>query len=959
MDASEKISKIEDISELKRHEQMLTRILSSISCGIIQYNQVSKEIILVNPAALEILGYETKEELEKDDFNGVAGTVVPEDRERINRLVESLTEDDDLTSYEYRAIHKDGKVVHCYGSVQVFLSERGERIVQRNVMDITEKIEGAKQIQNLMSMQLHMVDSLSCGIIAYTLDDHKVFLYNKEAKRMFNHDDSKEETLGKDLYADIFKEDAETIRNITEKDLKNVGDSCNFKYRLDSKDDVLVVECSTKLLAFEDGEKFILCVLLDITEKEKMQSIITRERKQYRDAVTANSVFSLSFDVTEGVIYNDATYADGRKFSEVYGVSFPVKYNDFYKVWKKVKKPEFLTPSDQNHSNTRELIRHFEGGNSNIACEYYSPDENRYFRRVFLLSRDDITGHVMAVAVCNDITDIIREDTRKRNKLAMINRSLKKQNEITKSFSSIYFASWEVNIQNRTIFEISVPEEYHCVFEKSMGEYEDACNILIDSFMDDEYKKIMSDFLNIRTLQKRIDNESVLMCEYVNSEKEWCAATFIPSQFDKQGNVTNAIYAIRNVYAEKKKELDAKAALQQAYDAANQANAAKTDFLASMSHDIRTPMNAIIGMTAIAQTHIDDKDRVMDCLSKISISSNHLLDLINDVLDMNKIEAGKLELASEEINLSKLIESLIIMSKSLAEEKNHSLAVSMHNVKHEYVIGDRMRINQIFMNLMSNAVKYTPPGGKISVTVTEEPTNNDKVGCYELVFEDNGIGMSKEFVERMYEPFTRASDSRVDKIQGTGLGMSITKNLVSMMNGNIKVESEPGKGSRFTVTIFLKLLRDKDISKLSTGEEKGDVSLIEDLSRNDYSDKRALLVEDNELNAEIATEIIGMTGMKIEHVSNGQKAFERMQEVESGYYDVVFMDVQMPVMNGYEAARAIRKLPGEYIEKLPIIAMTANAFAEDVKAAKDAGMNEHVAKPLDLENLFVVLRKYI
>ena len=371
-------------------------------------------------------------------------------------------------------------------------------------------------------------------------------------------------------------------------------------------------------------------------------------------------------------------------------------------------------------------------------------------------------------------------------------------------------------------------------------------------------------------------------------------------------------------------------------------------------------MNAIIGMTNIAKRHLEDKERVNDCLDKITVASNHLLGLINEVLDMNKIESGKLELVAEDINLSSLIDNIITMSKQQIEDKHHNFTLSMNNVEHENVIGDSMRIQQIFMNLLGNAVKYTPDGGELKLIVSEKPTNNHRVGCFEFIFEDNGIGMSEEFQEKLYVPFSRAKDARVEKVQGTGLGMSIAKNIVSMMNGDIKVESKLGEGTRFTVTIFLKLQNNRGKATGISGNNASDEShTLEELQKKNFNGKRALLVEDNELNAEIAKEIIGMTGLEIERVSNGKLAVEKLKQVENGYYDIIFMDVQMPVMNGYEATRAIRAMSEDYAKNVPIIAMTANAFAEDVRAAKEAGMNEHVAKPLDLNQLLTTLGKWV
>lgn len=403
-----------------------------------------------------------------------------------------------------------------------------------------------------------------------------------------------------------------------------------------------------------------------------------------------------------------------------------------------------------------------------------------------------------------------------------------------------------------------------------------------------------------------------------------------------------------------KEEMAKRKLLKDSMAATDRANAAKTEFLSQMSHDIRTPMNAIIGMTAIASTHLDDKARLEDCLAKIDTSSKHLLGLINEVLDMSKIEAGKIDLANDLFDLTQLVDNLLVMTKVQLNEKRHRLTVDIDKIVHKKVIGDKDRIQQVFMNLMTNAIKYTPNGGSIKMSIAEKISGRNNYACYECVFEDNGIGMTPEFQKRIFEPFARAEDSRTSKIQGTGLGMSIAKSIVGMMNGTIQVESEINKGSKFTVIIYLEIPSEEAIES-----EIQKASALENFDKLDYSDKRALIVDDNEINAEIAGEILSMTGMQIEYATNGKEALDRMMEVEVGYYDIVFMDIQMPLMNGYKATAAIRELSGEYYKNLPILAMTANAFSEDVQMSRAAGMNEHISKPVDIIKLMDALKRWL
>ena len=539
-----------------------------------------------------------------------------------------------------------------------------------------------------------------------------------------------------------------------------------------------------------------------------------------------------------------------------------------------------------------------------------------------------------------------------------------------------------------------------------------------------------------------------------------------------------------DVSQEKKAEIESHKALKDAYRAAENASRAKTEFLSNMSHDIRTPMNAIVGLTAIAGANIESQDRVVECLGKITKSSRHLLGLINEVLDMARIESGRISLAEEDFSLPELVDNLLTLTKPAIDEHHHQLEVHVEHIEHEAVCGDSLRIQQVFVNLMSNAVKYTPDGGNITLTIKEKPNGFSELGCYEFSIEDNGIGMTPEFQKIMFEPFSRADDHRTTKVQGTGLGMAIAKNIVNLMNGGIQVESAPNKGTKITVTVYLKLQENEreqekelldlpvlvvdddktccestvatlqeigiagewvltgkeavercaarhktgrdyfavildwkmpemdgiatarrirecvgeevtiiiltsfDFSEIeeearaagvnafmakplfrsrltatlrqftSGKKEKNARNYLEDFAKENYAGKRILLVEDNELNREIATEIIGMTGVTIDSAENGKIAVEKVMEAPEKWYDLILMDIQMPIMNGYEATAAIRALAGSR-GKVLIIAMTANAFAEDVQLAKNTGMNEHIAKPLDLNKLNDVLKRWL
>lgn len=657
---------------------------------------------------------------------------------------------------------------------------------------------------------------------------------------------------------------------------------------------------------------------------------------------------------------------------------------------------------------------------------------------------------------------------------------------LSRNYASVYY----VNLDTDIYTVISIADELKTGkydYIQTRKAFSEAIKMYVSTFVLPEYQEEMDALLNPKAVIERFKKEKDFSFRYQSKptdlNHEYYEIHLVDvSEDDNEHIMVAGFRCIDELLREENRK---KQALQEAFDAANRANNAKSEFLSKMSHDIRTPMNGIIGMTAIAAAHIDDKERVQDALGKITSSSRHLLGLINEVLDMSKIESGKIILNEEDFNLSDLIYDLLVMVQPQIKEHKHSLQVHLFDIEHEDVIGDSLRIQQVFVNIMGNAVKYTPDGGNLCITVREKPVRENLIGCYEFIFEDNGIGMSDEFIEHIFEPFSREEDSRTSKIQGTGLGMSIAHNIVRMMDGDILVESEIGKGSRFTVTVYLKL-QDKEnmtyeelaglsvlvadddriccestcklleeigmdaewvlsgkeaIERVFNAKREGndfyavildwkmpemdgiktakeirkiagaDVPLIilsaydlseigmeakeagidaflnkpffksgiaglfcrlksgkyessissmpDDAEESNFSDKRVLLVEDVELNREIACEILGMTGIKIEEAENGKIAVDKFAASEKGYYDIILMDVQMPGMNGYEATEAIRALDREDAESVPIVAMTANAFAEDVQKAMQSGMNEHLAKPLDFEKLFKILKEYL
>ena len=420
------------------------------------------------------------------------------------------------------------------------------------------------------------------------------------------------------------------------------------------------------------------------------------------------------------------------------------------------------------------------------------------------------------------------------------------------------------------------------------------------------------------------------------------------AEYEKRNNELH-LQTMKEMEVVNQKLKKAKNVATEALQTAENANKAKTDFLSNMSHDIRTPMNAIIGITSLIRHDAGNKAKVIEYADKIDISSQHLLGIINDVLDMSKIEAGKTVFKYSDFSILDFIQELDTIFHSQIYEKKQTLTIIKENIRHEWVNGDQVHLMQIFSNLLSNAVKYTQEGGEIQFFVEECETKSSVYAKYRFLVSDNGMGMSADFKETIFDPFTRAESSVTNKIQGTGLGMAITRNLVEAMGGTIDVESELGQGSCFEVLIDLKIAEDRTVALAAQEEtDEQDGNILQGMS--------LLCAEDNELNAEILTELLKIEGAECTICENGEEILKAFEQSAPGDYDMILMDVQMPVMNGYEATKAIRRSSHELAKTIPIIAMTANAFSEDIQHSLAAGMNAHVSKPVEMKVLEKTIR---
>ncbi len=679
----------------------------------------------------------------------------------------------------------------------------------------------------------------------------------------------------------------------------------------------------------------------------------------------------------------------------------------------------------------------------------------------------------------------VKDEEERETSIDQVRKLLSDQTNLNSSFSAFFYFIAVVDLDADFFYSI-INEELINELVGEKGRYSIAVKTLINRTIEENKRNELYDFFDIDNIKFKLMSTDTLVIEFINEFSGWSRTTIVPIEKYENGEPKIVMMGFQKINELKTKELQMQESLESALQAANTANDAKSAFLSKMSHDIRTPLNGMMGMAALAGTRIDDTERVQYCLNKIEDAGKHLISIIDEVLDMSRIESGRMELKNEEFSLSVLMDNMITMIHPMTDKKHQDLIVDVMHVEHEMVVGDSTRLQEVFLNLTTNAVKYTEENGTIKISLSERYRKKD-TACFEFVVEDNGIGMTKEYMQHLFEPFIRDSSDKVKNVQGTGLGLPIAKSIITMMDGDLTAESEEGKGSRFKATFYLKLQEEAvlDVSSLkgkrillvddneralkinkelieslgmivdsASGGPEGkalfkeslednifyDAAIIDwkmpeldgfklaqyiinelrinapvialaaydwseieleanrcgimtfiskpffrsrviealykmlagasvaepvqethgiKIAENDFTGKCALLVEDNDLNREIAKELLEMAHLSVETAADGAIAVDMVKQNGAAHYDIIFMDIQMPNMNGYEASSAIRKLPDDAASTVPIIAMSADAFLNDIKKSGESGMNEHISKPIDMQRLNDVMVKYL
>ena len=884
------------------------------------------------------------------------GNVYPPDLPGALADCEAAFKNGGLTySTRYRVRCRDGSLKWIIDSGKKAQDADGRWMVNSIYLDITQSEENAQRLREQTELLASIYDTVPCGIVRFSHGrdgSYRLISTNRTAILLQGYD-SMEEGLADwhdGVLGNVLPQDQDLLRSCYAM-LKQPGDRQDKEYRARWKDGSVHWMEGTNMVVgtTPEGDHIIQRTIVDITQRKALQVQLEREQEMYRVSMEASAAVMFEYLMDEDVFIS---------YEPRSGMG--VWRNELHNYSNILLEQEIIHPED-----IPIVLDNICGGRAEcfeVRCA--TPEGQRgvytwYRVNCRLIVEEGKPDRVVgAIYNIHEMKSLLSENS----------EHLYMNQSALQAINGVYVSMFYVNLIQDSYYAVRLPDAGRKKPLPRTGRFSESLNRYILEQTDEADRERVGDMCARDWLLQEITQENEHMeAEFRLAGQEdggsWYRLEIYLVAME-QSRPKTIIIAIRNISSEKQKELEhreeekkAKQALEEAYAAANRANQAKSEFLSRMSHDIRTPMNAILGMAAVAEHNLDNRDKLKDCLLKIHTSGDHLLELINAVLDMSKIESGSVCLVENPFSLSGMMEEVAQIIQTDIGQKGQHLFVRLEGLVHDAVHGDMVRVKEILLNLLSNAVKYTPENGTIKVSLEEKLSSRSGVGCFEFIVEDDGIGMTQAFQEKMFTPFERAEDERVSQTQGTGLGLPITLNLVQMMNGTIQVESHLNKGTRFVVTIYLKLVMDQD--KTHRQDREPPVKA----PRTFRPGTRILLAEDNELNREIVKELLSLCGLEITCAANGREAVELFEENPPGTFGLILMDIQMPVLDGYGATMAIRRMGADQRRPdgagIPIIALTANAFADDAYKAKQAGMNEHVTKPLDLDRLLETMHRWM
>lgn len=936
--AEEHALRSQQMEEISRQKKQYNDLFQSVICGIVQY-WISRDgkvtFIKANREAIRIFGYSPQAFWEKDDWN-IVDLVAPDDRGVIQIMMNDLQTNGDKSEFEYRLLKSDNTPCWIIGTAELLSSGQESNFVQSVFLDINDRklaeLENRKLRQEKEGVQEILRIALSgTGI-------NEFFYYPKE--RSSSLPERLYSTYGfaphyaklPDSFADtcVYEADRQAYCAI----YKRIEDGAQYasaEFRL--LDAVTWLRLSMSVVQYDDARRpeYVVGIVEDITAQRQAENEKSKMEQLNKEVLhSLNELFFgvYRINITTGKVRAIRASRDMHTAVSMYQET-QYQAESFAAFYHPLDQAHFI--SDMGLENLRTL---YQNGQTAFMREYRRHLQNGYIWVSCTIYFKQTDQGVAAVMAITDITE--------RHKM----------NDVIQALSDEYYAVYYLNLhtgQYETLRHNTRPSGWEAPWK---GEFRKNIKEFLTFVVEEDRGRVESFFSSVLSGDLPAGKKvTQIFRERQKGGYEWTQGLLIGTGSNENRYV---ILAFRSVDQDVRQEIETKKLLKDALERAEMANHAKRDFLSRMSHDIRTPMNAILGMAHLAQAHKEEPEKLEGYFSKITVAGRHLMELINEVLDMSKIESGSLTLDNSPFDIKKLLDETIEINQNALLEKKQTFSADYAGLTHAAVTGDALRVQLVLNNILSNAIKYTPEGGDIRLTA-KEITGSKQVSGYLITIEDNGVGMDEAFLKHIFEPFARAADSRTSQIHGTGLGMAIAYNLVCMMAGEIQVESRLGEGSRFTVQLPLKL--QEDAAEPLPGQ--ADCAACSDWPEKMLDGKRLLMAEDNELNMEIACALLEEKGAKIDMAMNGRQAVEKIAASAEGYYDLVLMDVQMPEMNGLDATRSIRALPRKDVKNMPIIAVTANAFVDDIKMSLAAGMNAHVAKPLDFNELNQVLSKLL